>query len=304
MSRNLFILPRLERPTGPVDVVLDTDTYNEIDDQYAIAYLLKSAPEITTRALYAAPFLNEKSASPEDGMLKSRDEIYKITSLAGREDMHPFIYEGSRKYLPDEKTPVISPAAEDLVKRAKAQPDGKPLYVLAIGAITNVASALIMEPDIRDKIVIVWLGGNSLDWPDTKEFNMLQDVAAARVVMDSGAPFVMLPCMGVVTHLTVSKAELLHFLADKNPLTDYLARNTIKEADGYAMGKPWTRVIWDIATVAWLRSDKFTASRVIPAPLPEYDHRYGINPNGNLFRYVYHVNRDAIFEDLFALLQV
>ena len=31
------LLHRLERPTGPVDVVLDTDTYNEVDDQFALS---------------------------------------------------------------------------------------------------------------------------------------------------------------------------------------------------------------------------------------------------------------------------
>ena len=60
-------------PEGPVDVVLDTDTYNEIDDQFAIAYMMRS-PELRTKAIYAAPFFNENSSGPEDGMLKSYDE--------------------------------------------------------------------------------------------------------------------------------------------------------------------------------------------------------------------------------------
>ena len=36
------LMRRLEKPAGPVDVVIDTDTYNEIDDQFAIAYLIRS----------------------------------------------------------------------------------------------------------------------------------------------------------------------------------------------------------------------------------------------------------------------
>ena len=34
------LLKRLEHPSGRVDVVLDTDTFNEIDDQFALAYLI------------------------------------------------------------------------------------------------------------------------------------------------------------------------------------------------------------------------------------------------------------------------
>ena len=40
------LLARLSRPTGPVDVVLDTDTYNEIDDQFAVSYLICSAEKL------------------------------------------------------------------------------------------------------------------------------------------------------------------------------------------------------------------------------------------------------------------
>ena len=72
------------------------------------------------------------------------------------------------------------------------------------------------------------------------EFNMMQDVAAARVVMQSEAPFVQLPCMGIVSSFTVSAPELEYWLVGKNPVADYLAKNTINAAERYASGKPWT----------------------------------------------------------------
>jgi hypothetical protein len=46
----------LSAPKGNIDVVIDTDAYNEIDDQFAIAYLLRSTEKLNTRAIYAAPF--------------------------------------------------------------------------------------------------------------------------------------------------------------------------------------------------------------------------------------------------------
>ena len=52
-------LKNLETPAGKIDVVIDTDTYNEVDDQYAVSYLLRSKEKLNTVALYAAPFLNE-----------------------------------------------------------------------------------------------------------------------------------------------------------------------------------------------------------------------------------------------------
>lgn len=297
-------LKNLQPPARPIDVVLDTDTYNEIDDQFAVSYLLNAPERITLRALTAAPFFNFHSTSPADGMRRSEEEIHKLLKLAERTDLDSIVYAGSEEYLPDEKTPVESPAARRMVELAKEYSPENPLYIVAIGAITNVASALLMDPAIAENIVIVWLGGNAYHWPHSREFNMYQDVAAARVVFNAGAPVVQLPCGGCVDQFTVSAPELMYWLADKNPLADYLARNTIAEADSYAKGKPWTRVIWDVTAAAWLLNDnnRFMESRLIPSCIPEYDDHYGYDPSRPLICYVWRIKRDALMEDLFRRL--
>ena len=290
------LLQNISQPTREIDVVLDTDTYNEIDDQFALSYLLRSKG-IHTRAIYAAPFFNSHSTSPEDGMERSYDEIEKLQALLGTSV--PTL-KGSRGYLPDEKTPLPSPAAQHLVQLAQEYSVENPLYVVAIGAITNVASALLLAPAIAENIVIVWLGGHARHYCDTAEFNMVQDIAAARVVFGSGAPLVQLPCMGVVSAFTVSKQELEHYFAGKGELADYLAQNTIKEAEQYAAGRNWTRVIWDVTAVAWLKNqnDRFMLSRVVPTPLPTYDKQYEDVEGAQPMRYVYHIHRDALMNDL------
>ena len=78
-------------PSGKIDAVLDTDAYNEIDDQFAIAYMLRSCEKIRVRALYAAPFFNENSSSPLDGMEKSYNEIFNILTLMKTENMNNFV---------------------------------------------------------------------------------------------------------------------------------------------------------------------------------------------------------------------
>ena len=295
-----LLLNRLEVPTGIVDAVLDTDAYNEIDDQFALSYMLKSTERIRVKAVYAAPFLNANSESPEDGMRKSYEELKTILRLAERNDLIPDAYLGSARYLPSETEFVDSDAARDLSVRAMQYSPEKPLYVVSIGCITNIASALLMNPEIRDRIVIVWLGGHSLEWPDTAEFNMMQDVAAARVVFGSGAAVVQLPCAGVVDHFTVSEPELRFWLLGKNALCDHLAEATIKAANQYAAGKPWSRVIWDVTAVAWLNNDRqrFMESRLIPSPICQYDHHYSSDPRRPFSRYVWQIHRDALLEDL------
>ena len=243
MNNDLGLLNRLNKPAGPVDVVLDTDTYNEIDDQYALSYLVKSGDKLHLKAVYAAPFFNEKSTGPEDGMEKSYQEILHILTLLEKEEYKERVYKGSAGYLPDEQTPVESAAARHLTELAMEYTPEKPLYVVAIGAITNVASALLMRPEIKDRMVLVWLGGNSLEWPDNKEFNLFQDVAAARVVFGCGVALVQLPCMGVVSSFTTGAGELEMFLRGKNKLCDYLVDYTEKEGALGSKNSCWTRVI-------------------------------------------------------------
>ncbi|MDR1599786.1 MAG: nucleoside hydrolase [Oscillospiraceae bacterium] len=290
-------LKMLSSPAGTVDMALDTDAYNEIDDQFAVSYALKS-DRLNLRALYAAPFHNARSSGPKDGMEKSYTEITKLLALAGGDTP---VFKGSERYLPGEDTPVESAAASDLARRAMDYTPDNPLYVVAIGAITNVASALLTSPGIADRVVVVWLGGHAVDWHDTKEFNMMQDVAAARVVFGSGAPVVMLPCMGVVSAFTTTGPELTHWLKGRGPLADYLAQQTIDEANTYASGRVWSRVVWDATAVGWLLNDggRLMLDRLIPTPIPEYDHHYAFDPRRPPCRYVYHINRDALLADLF-----
>lgn len=69
-----------------------------------------------------------------------------------------------------------------------------------------------MNPAIVERIVIIWMGGHSLQWPDTNEFNMRQDVAAARVVFGCGVPLVQIPGLGVSSAFTISEVELVKWL--------------------------------------------------------------------------------------------
>lgn len=291
-------LTMLRCPEGKIDMVLDTDAYNEIDDQFAIAYAIHAPEKLNVKAFYAAPFYNERSSGPADGMEKSYQEIVKLLHLAGKEDFP--VFRGSEEYLLNELTPVSSAAAEDLSRRAMAYSSETPLYVVAIGAITNVASALILNPQIADRIVVVWLGGHALHWPDNREFNCQQDVAATRVVFDSGAPLVLLPCKGVVSAFMVSGPELEHWLRGKNPLCDYLVNHTVEAASEYASGRVWSRVIWDVTAVGWLLNGNgnLMQDTLIPTPIPEYDHHYAQDFRRPLCRMIYHINRDALFEDL------
>lgn len=190
-------LRNLNAPNGKIDVILDTDAYNEVDDQCAISLLIKSTDKFNVQAITATPFFNLRSESPSDGMEKRYNEIIKIVQIADRQDLVSKVYRGSDRYLDDEKSYVQSEAADIIIETAKKHSPDNPLYLIGIAAITNIASALLKDPQISENVVVVWLGGNPFYYPNNDEFNLKQDIAAARVVFDSKCPLIQFPCWGV-----------------------------------------------------------------------------------------------------------
>ncbi|WP_207739290.1 nucleoside hydrolase [Harryflintia acetispora] len=290
-----FLVSRLVPPAGRVSAVMDTDTYNEVDDQFALAYALLSEERVDLKAIYAAPFLNERSSCAADGMEKSLHEIENVLKLMGRTDDIP-CFEGSRSFMLDPKTPVESPAAQDLVERALAQTGEDPLYVIAIGAPTNIASALLLEPKIAEHIVVLWLGGHALEYENTEEFNLFQDIHASRTLLDMEVPLVLFPCEGVASRLCTTVPELRFYLEGRNQLGSYLC-DIVEHYEENAYG--WSKVIWDVITVAWLVNADWVPTALMSSPILTDQFTWSFDPRRHLIRVARFVERDAVFADLF-----
>lgn len=285
-------------PHSKVRMVLDTDTFNEIDDQFAIVYALQSQDKLNVEAIYAAPFHNNRSTGPEDGMEKSYDEISRILKRLNVAS-EGFVYKGSKGFLESKNNPYRSEAALDIVERAMSATEDEPLYVVAIGAITNVVSAILIEPEIIDKIVVVWLGGHAFHWSDAKEFNLKQDVLATQVLFDCGVPLVLIPCMGVTSHLLTTLSEIEKFVVGKGEIGDFLAKRFAEyHEDHYA----YSKVIWDISAIAYLLSEEAVLTQIVHSPILTDQVTWSFDSSRHFIRYAHHVNRDVIFKDLFTKL--
>lgn len=295
------MIDRLSVPNHKIDIVIDTDTFNEVDDQFALTYALGSEDKLNVVGIYAAPFQNAKAETPEIGMEKSYEEIHKILKLLKKEEYGAYVKKGSRTFLKDEKTPVHSEAVDHLLSLSHNYSKENPLYVVGLAAITDIASALLLDPSIAERIVVVWLGGYGQHYKDADEFNLRQDVAGVRVVFKSEVPLIQIPCRGVVSDFRVSKSELLEWVNGKSEIGSYLTHIVIEEAEQYAKGTPWTRVLWDVVAVAWLLNEKecFIEERIIPRVNVSYEKQYEYPETKARMKYIYYVNRDALMKDLF-----
>lgn len=302
MIDNESIIRRLKKPKGKVDVVLDTDTYNEIDDQFALAYLIQSEDKLNLKAVYAAPFFNHHSISPKDGMERSYDEIFNCYKLMKENRFDNVTFKGADSFLKDEKTPVISDAVKDLVERSKDYSEENPLYVIGIAAATNIASAILLDETIVERIVVLWLGGLSYDWHDNQSFNSGQDIAAARVLLNSGVPLVQFPGKNVISAFTTTGPELEYWLKGKNEFCDYMIEKTAEEARICYGGRVWSRAIWDVVPVAWLLDGDFMLDTLVKSPIMQYNNYYSFDPRRHFIKYVYRIERDNLMDDLFTKL--
>jgi purine nucleosidase len=314
-------------PEGVLEVVIDTDLTNEIDDEFALAYALLSPERLNVRAIHAAPY----SLSPalvESGALSVlgfRLLIMQLETLGLDLSVTPVresgpsmemafvraqeinvlmersvdVRRGSNRFLDEGRQPVESDAARNLISLANEARAGK-LYVVSQGALTNVASALLLDASIAERIVVVWTSAYPSYWPrPNASFNLVQDVEAARVVFESGATVVYLPGYFVGEKLRVTRPEMVEYVQGQGAVGDYL----FELYDGHPIFGHYahSKVIWDMVTVAYLvEPEWFLDESRAPLTL-DADLRW-VDGAGASVREVLDVDRDRVFRDFYEKL--
>ncbi len=244
---------------------------------------------------------------PDVGMERSFDEILNVFNKCGVAPGSR-VFRGSTAYLHAVDAPQRSAAAEHLVQLALATPKDEPLYVVALGCLTNVASALLIAPEIAERIVVVWTAGYPSHAPQTNyAFNLEQDTLATNVLLDSGVPHVYLPGYHVGAQLRLSHPEVERYVAGRGAIGDYLhhlyTHNPLWELFGIDSLYAHSWVIWDMICIAWLLNPAWVPSELTPTPWLGTDRRWRIDPARHPQREAYAVQRDPIFADLFRKLE-
>lgn len=279
-------------------VIIDTDAYNEIDDQYAIGYSYYS-DKIDILAIHAAPFENEKSDNMEYGMEMSYKEIHKVLGLLGDEGKIP-VFKGSRASIEKSGEIQESEAVDNLIKTVHESDEI--VYVLALGAITNVVSALVKDPTIKDNMAVIWLGGNWLEGDNLGEFNLVQDFTAGQMLLNCGVPLLLCPAWCIVSELTVNYAKVCE-LKGATPLCDYLFEITDRCHE--LAGKPhwWIRTIWDIAAPAILDDPSCADIEIVPTPVFTDQRVYAFDSTRHEMLYLKKIHRDIVIENTWNILR-
>jgi inosine-uridine nucleoside N-ribohydrolase len=250
--------------SAKIQVVLSTDVGNEIDDQWAIAYLLTS-PEFETLGILSAhaPSLPAPSAHATYKIL--RDEVEHRLNM----QVHPPLLEGASLPLANLTTPQPSAAVDFLIRTSKPFSQSNRLNVLVIGAATDLASAILLDPTIVDRINVVAMGFKDLSPQGGREYNVENDPKAWQVILQSQVPVTIGSGDVCRAHLALTFQEAAVLLSGHGPVADWLwseyqayyYRN-VKPLRVNDFTKPW--IIWDIITLAHLRN--LTSAKNISRP--------------------------------------
>lgn len=276
-------------PDGVNAVVLDTDVANEIDDPFAIAHALLSPDRIKLEAIALAPF-RRKNLSAQQSQSMNRELCDRTLIAMGRQDIP--VIEGAHAFMTSTSDIVDSEAVQCIIQEAEKHDR---LFLLAIGAATNIASFILQRPDLKSKVTILWLGGHTPDYPDQTEYNLMGDVYASQVLLNSGFPLIRFPALGVTSHLYVSLAGLERDIEQANPLGKLLT-DLVRGYHPDHFG--WEKEMWDVGVSAYMVNPKWFSTVLEPTP-GVTDDGYGIHrPNALAGLRVAYCQRNAIMGDL------
>lgn len=282
-------------------VILDTDISNEIDDQFALAYLVKSLKSISLDAITIAPFKSTefvKTKTITDSTDLSYNTACKVLDMLGAPKLKQIIYKGASRYFYESKE--LNPAAQKMIEIARKN---EHTTIVAIGAITNVAVAIFSAPDITEKIDVIWLGGHSFLSKDNNEFNFKQDVEAVRTVFNSKAPLVVIPCRNVAAQLSTTIFELQHYIGNLDEIGAYLCQIFNEMESKLAKTKKdfvgSSKTLWDLCAVAYLLNKDWFLVQEVSCPKIEDNTSYTMTTNKHKITFVGDLDRNKIFQDFF-----
>lgn len=283
-------------------VIIDTDAKNEADDQFAIVHALLS-PSFDLRGIIPAHF-GFRPGRSERSMLDSREEVDLILRLMDLTDQVR-VENGAPYALPDHKTPVPSPGAELIIEEAMRS-DDDPLFVAFFGPLTDMASALLMEPRIAEKdVTVVWIGGPPYDGPPAyhPEFNLSNDIRAASVVFGSQIKLWQIP-MSTYVMTAVSYAEFDAKVAPCGKIGEYLVRQLVEFNETWA-GRPMEyRCLGDSPAVGVMLNPQ--CGRYVERPAPGFtaEGEYDFSVTHRPIRVYESIDSRFLFEDFFAKLRL
>lgn len=306
--------------TPRMRVIVDNDFSGDPDGLFQLAHLLLS-PSVEIRAIIGSHlkandgFDNSKTQA-ENAAKKAKE----LVAVMGITKNIPIIA-GSNTAMQNDSTPVKSEAVNSIIKEALRTDTKLPLYILCGAGLTEVASAVLTEPQIRDKCTLLWIGGPeyidlAIPPPNysTPEYNLNIDIAAARAIFNRSAiPLWQMP-RNIYRQALLSYAQLLVKIKPQGKVGSYLSNvleDLMTRLQKYGLNIGETYILGDSPLVlltalqSSFEADPSSSDYVIKmAPLINTYGAYEFNHNGRNIRVYTKLDTRLLFDDFFAKLEL
>lgn len=277
-------------------IIIDTDAACEGDDPFAVAQALMSKT-LDVRFICAEHFMEPGS------MERSYDMCRQIVDAM---DSDVPVYAGQEGPLGEGALSPLSEAAVHILEEVRRESEN-PLYILCLGAITNVARAMLEDPEAMRRCTVVWIGGNPPDRGDEvkREFNSCNDCRAANIVMKNGGETWLVPS-NVYGSVHIGFAEMQLRIRPCGKIGRLLFDNLISYYNtpiaSWSAGESWS--LGDSPAVGIALEPNCGTFIYHKAPTFHGDGTHHFEDNAPVIRIYTTVNSRFILEDLISKLQI
>lgn len=300
-----------ENPAGPRRrVVVVNDLGGDPDGLFATAHALLSTSArvdaiVATRKVYRGrpnPISADQAKAKGDALLKAM----AIKGIS--------VYAGSNDAMTSRSAANDSPGARAIIVEANRTDTKLPLFVTCGGALTDVASALLIDPSIAGKFTLVWIGGAA--YPNGGlDTNLGDDPVAGQVVFnDTAVPIwqINLPvyAQAVISNIETQRGLLPCGRAGEFLWNELYARIAAFSLGGFNMGEAYSMGDNPLVLVTALGNayDANTAGTTqfttIKTPTLDANGEYTPNDSGRSLRLFTSIDTRLMFEDFFAKMQL
>jgi purine nucleosidase len=296
-------------------VIFVNDLSGDPDGLFAAVHAMLS-PSIDLRAIVGSSAGSAREGAPAAAALAT--EMLQLTRRADQVK----VYQGSETKLAVPGVPDRSPGAQAIIDEAMRSDTALPLTVAVGGGLTEVASALMLEPTIASKFTLVWIGGDPYP-AGGKEYNFSVDPIAAQHVFNETTVPIWQITSAVYKTCTVSDTELQAYVAPHGPIGAWLYDKIVTQSTKmgqfkFNIGETYTLgdspLVLLTALTDWIPGampPPFLFTRTDSSPYDEVyaprllpDGKYEARNEGRKIRVYRNVDTRMMFSDFFAKLQM
>jgi purine nucleosidase len=290
------VVPKIPPKNERMRILIVSDATNEIDDVWAISLALLYPERFSIEGFVGSNYDHTHNGVGPKSIALSVQEIHTILAKAGLKGKYP-VYPGSHP-MQYEFAPSGSEGVDFIIKKAMAGSPDKPLWIVGLGSATDLASAYLKEPAIKDRVVMFWHARTEQTWPHrAHNYNVKGDMHAARMMFHAPFPLVL---FDTGTHLSAGTLEETEkYVKPYGELGEYLYNYRLR-SDYYRSSTKGYFDLGDIAVLIDPEIGKWEETRC-PTVTTYMDYNF-YKSNGMLLR-CYNIDRDKTFKLLYDRLR-